>query len=333
LVLDDNSIDGTREKVQSAYPSGERVKVIKRDPADRGLTASITEGILNAGTKYFVVMDADFQHPPESVGAIVASLQEGNDLVIGVREDKMSMMFYRQFASWGAHAMARTYLTAKRQPKSRDTMSGFFGGDTALCQKIIRENSARFERIGFKALFDLLKFAPRDIKIGEVIFKFNARRSGESKLSSRVVLSIMRQCGVVGKTMAMLATFFLLSTFGRLVAALLLGLASTFLAILFTGELSSSVFSNMVVSLISAILFMVVANELIMSLGGKDSITKGLLIVSVATIGYLLNAYVFYWLNEDLLAVAVIPSMVGMTVAFSFDLIGSQFHKRPAVSA
>jgi dolichol-phosphate mannosyltransferase len=244
----------------------------------------------------------------------------------------MNMMFYRQFASWGAHAMARTYLAVHRRPGSKDTMSGFFGGDTALCQKIIKDNAPRFERQGFKALFDILKFAPRDVKIGEVIFKFNVRRSGESKLSSRVVLSIMRQCGIFGKVMAATATFFLLSSFGRLVAAILLGLVSTFVAILFTGEVSTEVFLNMVLSLISAILFMVVANEFIVRLGGKDTISRGILIVTVAFTGYLLNAYMSYALNNDLLAVAVAPSMLGLTVAFSYDVISTHLNRRPTAA-
>ena len=41
IVVDDNSSDGTPEKVLERYPSSDRVKVIRRDPKDRGLTASI----------------------------------------------------------------------------------------------------------------------------------------------------------------------------------------------------------------------------------------------------------------------------------------------------
>jgi dolichol-phosphate mannosyltransferase len=332
IVVDDNSIDGTREKVHDRYPSSERIKVIKRDPLDRGLTASIIEGILNAETEHFVVMDADFQHPPESIGQLVASLKEGNDLVIGVREDKMSMMFYRQLASWGAHIMARTYLAVMRRPSSRDTMSGFFGGNTVLCQKIIRDNFPKFERKGFKALFDLLKFAPRDVRIGEVTFKFNTRRSGESKLNSKVVLSIMRQCGVGGKMLAAMVTFFLLSSLGRLVAAISLGLLSTVVAILFTGKISDMVFSNTILSLFSAILFMVLANEMIVVLRWKDTITRGLLIVAVAFFGYLLNLSMSYVLNEAFLAVTLIPSMVGLTVAFGYEILGTHLN-RPSKKA
>lgn len=327
IVVDDNSTDGTRERVLDRYPTSDRIKVIKRDPEDRGLTASIMEGILNAETEYFVVMDADFQHPPQSLGGMAASLKEGNDLVIGVREDKMSMIFYRQFASWGAHAMARIYLAFMRRPSTKDTMSGFFGGNTALCQKIIRENSSKFERKGFKALFDILKFAPRDMKIGEVIFKFNARRSGESKLNSKVVLSIMRQCGIGGKALAALVTFFVLNSFGRLLAAMLLGLVSTVVAILFTGQVSDSVFSNTLVCLFSAIAFMVLANEMIVVLRWKDTITRGLLIVAVAFFGYILNLFMSYALNDALLAVTVIPSMLGLTVAFGFEILGTHLNR------
>jgi dolichol-phosphate mannosyltransferase len=330
LVVDDNSNDGTPEKAQAIQAESGRIRVIKRDPSDKGLTASIMDGILNTDTKYFVVMDADFQHPPERIGAMLASLQEGNQLVIGVREDKMSMMFYRQFASWGANAMASFYLWCKRQPGSADTMSGFFGGEAALCQNIIRENDKRFERQGFKALFDLLKFAPRDIKIDEVIFKFSTRRSGESKLNSRIVLSIMKQCGVVGRTMATLSVVFLLSTWGRMVTAMGLGLLSTVVAIMFLGEMTHNFYFNTVLALMGAIVFMVTANELAIKLIGiRDSISRGIMLIAIAFMGYILNLFMSFTLNEDLLGIAVIPSLLGLTVAFSFDVISAHIH-RPA---
>jgi dolichol-phosphate mannosyltransferase len=329
LVVDDNSTDGTVERVLARYSGLGAVRVIRRDPDDKGLTASIMEGILNVDTKYFVVMDADFQHPPKSVADMVAKLSEGNELAIGVREDRLSMRFYRQFASWGAHAMARTYLASKRKQGSKDTMSGFFGGDAAVCQRIIQEHGGRFERQGFKALFDILKFAPKDIRIGEVVFTFDARRSGESKLNSRVVLSIMRQCGFLGKTVAAVSTFFVLRSAGRLLAALLLGLVSTLVAIYFTGEITTKVYFNTILAMVSAATFMVLANELIVIIGGKDTFTRGMLIISVAFVGYIMNLYLSYSLNNDFLAVAIIPSMLGLTVAFSFDVIGARLH-RPA---
>jgi hypothetical protein len=78
---------------------------------------------------------------------------------------------------------------------------------------------------------------------------------------------------------------------------------------------------------------MVVANEFIVRLGGKNTISRGILIVTVAFMAYLMNAYMSYALNDDLMAVAVVPSMMGITVAFCYDVISSQLGPRPAVLA
>ena len=88
IVADDNSIDGTRETVLEFAADHQRITLLDRDPSDRGLTASIMDGIANTKTRFFVVMDADFQHPPESVGDLYARLVGGSDMVVGVREDK-----------------------------------------------------------------------------------------------------------------------------------------------------------------------------------------------------------------------------------------------------
>jgi len=134
LVVDDNSADGTVYKASNSPSARDRVKVITRDPKDKGLTASIMEGIMNTRTPYFVVLDADFQHPVETIAKFMRSLKGGSDLVVGTREDKMSMVLQRKLASSGANSLAKLYLRAKRQPYSKDTMSGFFGGRTGPCQ-------------------------------------------------------------------------------------------------------------------------------------------------------------------------------------------------------
>lgn len=320
LVMDDNSKDGTAEKARKYSDPPYNVEAVVRDPMDRGLTASVIDGIMRSRTDFFIVLDADFQHPPEAIAGVVASLKEGNDLTIGVREDKMNLMFFRKLASGGAHGLAKTYLTFKRQPVSKDTMSGFFGGRSDIFQKVIAENGKKFERKGFKVLFDLLKFAPRDIKVGETLFTFNARRGGESKLNSRIILSILRQCGVGGKVAAAAATFFLMKSVGRFSAAVLFGLLSTFAFIsLAGGDAWTDLFNDYTfLSLILALMYMVVASEMIMKWRG-ESIIRGLSLISVAFSAYLLNLAIFYYLAAILPEMLMMASLLGLTIAFSFD--------------
>ncbi|QLH75033.1 MAG: glycosyltransferase [Methanomassiliicoccales archaeon] len=319
IVVDDNSKDGT---VQKAREFGMRhdIIVIERDPDKKGLTASIMDGIMATKTEFFVVMDADFQHPPESVGRLVQELQNGNDLVIGVREDRGKLSSMRRLASWGADTMARTYLRFKGQPTSVDTMSGFFGGRTELCKRVIETKGDKFEMKGFKGLFDLLRFVPKGSKIAEVEFKFDSRRSGQSKLSSTIILSIMRQCGIGGKALAITTSFFLMNVFGRYIAALLLGLVFTFGVFQMTGTfLTNELTYSIVVAMLLAIGYLVVANKLLFMSGSRHGIVRGAKLVFSGFTGYLASLYVFYTLFSDISQVQMFSLFLGFGIGFVWD--------------
>jgi dolichol-phosphate mannosyltransferase len=234
LVLDDSSTDGTQKAVEQSHHANGNITLIERDPDRRGLTASVMEGISRTETPYFIVMDADFQHPPASVRRIMQKLAAGSDIVVGVRETKEPMSLDRRIASQGAHRISAFYLWTKRQPRCRDTMSGFFGGRTDLFRDIVTRKGDRFERKGFKVLFDLLKFSPRNLKMDEMEFQFGDRAGGLSKMSSIVILSILRQCGVVGKATAVSVDFFFVNRTGRVVGMLILG-AIVAIALLMNG--------------------------------------------------------------------------------------------------
>ena len=199
LVLDDNSSDGTPTFVSEISQRNLLVSLIQREPEDKALSASIFEGILRCDTEFFVVMDADFQHPPKDVGRIYVALKEGNDLVIGARVDRQSLSPLRRFSSFAAQLLTHSYLWIHDQPSSRDIMTGFFGGRTELFQRVIEEHGELMDRRGFKALFDLLKFTPAGTKVAEVEFEFGTRMAGESKISSTVIMSILGQCGAPGR--------------------------------------------------------------------------------------------------------------------------------------
>lgn len=204
LVVDDNSIDGTVESVHELMARHPSVQLMVRDPKDRGLTASLMEGIVNAGTDYFIVMDADFQHPPASVEGVMRELSAGHVMVVGTRNNIRALSATRRLASWGANFLARSFLFAHRKCRPSDLMSGFFGGDTAVWRNVILTDGKKFERQGFKVLFDLMKFSPPGTMVAEVRYDFGERSGGESKLDSRVIISLLRQCGYLGRFVAAL---------------------------------------------------------------------------------------------------------------------------------
>jgi len=202
LVMDDNSKDGTKGIVTDLMTNNAGVSIVTRNTDDKGLSASIIQGIVETDTEFFINMDSDFQHPPSALKDIYEGLISGADLVIGVREDRTALSFVRWASSWLAHLMANLTLKFRDKQTSSDVMSGLFGGRTELFAGVIREHEEEFDRKGFKALFDLLKFSPKDIAIKDAYFEFGERQGGESKISSKVIFSVMRQCGRLGKFVA-----------------------------------------------------------------------------------------------------------------------------------
>ena len=200
LIMDDNSTDHSKELVDAL--DFQNVRFFVRDPNDRGLTASICQGIVESDTEFFINMDSDFQHPVSSIDQIYKNLCEGHDLCIGVRKDRLALGFKRWLGSWMVHILASLTLFFRRKKRTKDIMSGLFGGKTDMFRKVILEHGSEFEMKGFKALLDILKFAPPKIDIGEITYEFGKRLEGESKISSRVVISALRQCGPVGRFLA-----------------------------------------------------------------------------------------------------------------------------------
>lgn len=324
IVADDNSKDETPGLVLSFSADHPRTRLLSRDPGDRGLTASIMEGISEARTKFFVVMDADFQHPPDSVGGMYDLLTEGADMAVGKRGDKTSLSFSRMLASWGANALAKTYLAVMRRPTTEDTMSGFFGGRAEMCQKVVSEHGRKFERSGFKVLFDILKFLPRDTVVKELEFHFSSRRAGKSKLSSGVILSILRQCGLAGKAAALGVNFLFINMLGRYMSALVLGLTFTF-ALMGTLNVAydDHLVNSTILAFVLALAYLVVANKYLFSHGKRDRLIIGMKMVFTGFTGFLISLFFFYMLFSTSYTVHTWPMYIGFGLAYLWNTLSS----------
>lgn len=187
IISDDGSKDGTQQIVKEFSLKNSNIQLLNRSKRKiHGLTASVIDAIKQTRTKYFVVMDGDLQHPPEKIAEIVKKIQQGNALVIGTRgEFAERWVFSRIVMSRVATALAnlRLFMTGVR---IKDPMSGFFGGDTELVEKIIKEKGHKFELRGYKILMDILKYTPQETAVSEICFKFGLRREGKSKTNFRI---------------------------------------------------------------------------------------------------------------------------------------------------
>ena len=187
IFVDDNSPDGTWQKVRELARQDDRVRCIRRI-GRRGLSGACIEGILASSAPYAAVMDADLQHDETRLPAMLALLQSGEaDLVVGSRyiEGGSAASFDRQRA--GASAFATEIARRVLRVTIADPMSGFF---------MIRRD--RFEALapqlstqGFKILLDVVASAQGELKAIEIPYSFGSRLHGESKLDSMVALDFL----------------------------------------------------------------------------------------------------------------------------------------------
>ncbi len=195
LVADDGSRDGTKKTVNKIGKRHNEIKFLDRKMkgSEKGLTASVIDGIMLSKTKYAIVMDADLQHPPEKIGDVAKKLSQGSDLVVAVREEVGSWALYRKIISKSLICVGNLILLVGRKATCNDIFSGFFGVDRKLFAEIYMNNKKRFVKNGYKVLFDFLKCNKKGkIKVSEVPYTFATRKYGTSKAGIKQGIALFK---------------------------------------------------------------------------------------------------------------------------------------------
>lgn len=213
IVVDDDSADGTADEARRLALTDPRVRVIQRI-GRRGLASAAIEGMCATAAPFVAVMDADHQHDPALLPAMLAAVQRGEcDVAVASR--------------FVAGASADGLASARRERGSRianrvaqrmagvelsDPMSGYFLLPTATARRL----APRLSGIGFKILLDLLASAPQPLRVRELPLLFAARRAGASKLDRAVAFDFL--VGLYDKTLGRLVPtrFALFGTVGAL---------------------------------------------------------------------------------------------------------------------
>ncbi|MHA1865192.1 MAG: glycosyltransferase [Candidatus Heimdallarchaeaceae archaeon] len=188
IITDDGSTDNTKSNVIS-FKGNLNVQFLDRSKNHvHGLTASVLDAILQTETTYFLVMDADLQHPPKKIPEFHEKLNNGFDLVVGKRRKvKEKWSFHRRLISYSATILGKIVLFLRNKNKCQDIMSGFFASRTEIWKDIIQKRENKFALEGYKLLFDFLKNFPNKLKIQEVEYDFGHRDYGSSKINKRVI--------------------------------------------------------------------------------------------------------------------------------------------------
>lgn len=187
LVVDDNSPDGT----------GQRVKNLQNDFKDKlfliersgklGLGTAYVEGFkfaLQRDYQYIMQMDADFSHNPKKIHDFIEAIKDA-DLVIGSRYcsgvNVINWPLSRLILSYGANVYTRAIT---RMPLY-DSTGGFKMFRREVLANIpldkIHSNGYSFQiEMNFRAW-------KRDYRIVEIPIVFNDRELGQSKMSKNIV--------------------------------------------------------------------------------------------------------------------------------------------------
>ena len=193
LVVDDDSPDGTAEIVNQYAGRDPRIRLLVRR-GERGLAGAVIHGWEHTDARLLGVMDADLQHPPETLPKLLSAVREGNDIAIASRYAQKNSI-----TNWNAlrHFISRcsTLATLPLQRNGlriKDPLSGFF---------VVRREcieGLNLQRDGFKILLEIL-VEGRINKAVEVPFRFSARYAGSSKANVRVALQYFSLLGKLSR--------------------------------------------------------------------------------------------------------------------------------------
>ncbi len=180
IVVDDNSPDRTWElalDLMSQYP---QLWVMRRQ-REQGLASAVVRGWQVSRGKILGVIDADLQHPPQTLLPLLQQIQGGADLAIASRHIEgggvSNWSFSRRFLSRGAQILGLILLPGVVGRVS-DPMSGFF-----LVRRGAIAHSPLYPH-SYKILLEVLARGQAGA-IAEVGYIFRSRHQGQSKVSLR----------------------------------------------------------------------------------------------------------------------------------------------------
>lgn len=179
LVVDDQSPDGTAQRIAESFGGDGMVRLIERR-GPRGLAESIGEGIEAASGEKIVIMDTDFSHDPDVVPVMLSNLTFF-DLVSGSRYIYGGGMYseIRYFFSYLFNQFSRYLLNTRLT----DHLSGFAAFRRNLLERIFERVSAKeiFHGYGDYYIRFLFHAVRCNAKILEVPSWYRDREYGESK--------------------------------------------------------------------------------------------------------------------------------------------------------
>ena len=190
LVVDDNSPDGTAEKVSCIRNKFPKQLFLLKRLNKQGLGSAYIEGFkwsLKGSYKYIFEMDADFSHSPKDLEQIYKACSEDQiDLAIGSRYKgginvvnwPLSRILLSYLASW--------YVRLLTNMPIKDPTAGFVCYKRRVLESI---NLDRVKFVGYAFQIEMkYKAYNKKFKIKEIPIIFTDRARGVSKLTKGIIM-------------------------------------------------------------------------------------------------------------------------------------------------
>ena len=187
LVVDDNSPDGTAQKVQELQGEFSQLQLTVRAKKE-GLGLAYIHGFEWALAKDYTIiveMDADFSHDPKDLPRLYNSIKNGADVAIGSRYVNgiavvnwdMTRLMLSYFASKYVHLITRIPI--------KDTTAGFVAYKREVLEKIALR---KIKFVGYAFQIEMkFKAWKLGFNVVEVPVIFTDRTAGESKMHGGII--------------------------------------------------------------------------------------------------------------------------------------------------
>lgn len=174
LIVDDGSVDGTREFLRNVDGQGPtRVVLHERN---QGKGAAVVTGIRNASGDVLLIQDADLEYDPREYPALLKPIQEGlADVVYGSRflgAPRRPTMFW--------HMVANKLLTLMTNILYNNILTDMETGYKVFRRSVVEGMRINARRFDFEPEFTA-KVLKRKVRIYEVPISFNPRDYAEGK--------------------------------------------------------------------------------------------------------------------------------------------------------
>jgi dolichol-phosphate mannosyltransferase len=176
LVVDDRSTDGTKDVLMDLSSADPRVRYIARNGTNADLGKSILLGIRSAKGRVVIGMDADGNHDPRLLPALIASLDQ-HDVAIGSRYVRGGgiQSTFRYITSYSVNRLLGLLL----RTSVRDMTSGYYAMRRELLTRLpLSEIYYGYGEYHIRLMFYLQKSG---MKIHELPAFFPERKYGKSK--------------------------------------------------------------------------------------------------------------------------------------------------------